>query len=125
MHGTAVFRLYQIWDNLVKPVVWLGDSRARVRDFPADARRVAGHELDRIQDGREPADWKPMPSVGLGVKEMRVWTGDAFRLLYLARFAEAVYVLHAFQKKSEKTAQSDIELARRRFRALIEERRWR
>ena len=107
----------------MKPVVWLGDSRARARDFPADARRVAGHELDRIQDGREPADWKPMPSVGLGVKEMRVWTGDAFRLMYLARFAEAVYVLHAFQKKSEKTAQSDIELARRRFRALIEERR--
>ena len=107
----------------MKPVVWLGDSRARVKDFPADARRETGHELEKIQDGGEPADWNPMPSAGLGVKEVRVWTGDAFRLMYLARFAEAVYVLHAFQKKSEKTAQTDIELARRRFRALIEERR--
>ncbi len=107
----------------MKPVIWLGDSRARVKDFPGDARRVPGYELEKIQDGREPADWKPMPSVGLGVKEVRVWTGDAFRLIYLAKFAEAVYVLHAFQKKSEKTAQADIELARRRFRALIEERR--
>lgn len=70
----------------MKAVIWLGDSRARV-------------------------------------KEVRVWTNDAFRLIYLAKFAEAVYVLHAFQKKSEKTAQADIELARRRFRALIEERR--
>ena len=103
--------------------MWFGDSRARVKDFPADARRVTGYELEKIQDGREPDDWKPMPSVGLGVNEVRVWTGDAFRLIYLAKFAEAVYVLHAFQKKSEKTAQADIELARRRFRALIEERR--
>lgn len=103
--------------------MWLGDSRARVREFPADARRDAGHELEKVQDGRDPSDWKPMPSVGLGVKEIRVRTRDAHRLVYLARFAEAVYVLHAFQKKSEKTAQADIELARRRFRALIEERR--
>ncbi len=88
----------------MKSVVWLGDSRARLREFPADAMRVAGHELEQVQAGREPTDWKPMPSVGLGV-------------------AEAVYVLHAFQKKSRKTAHADIELARRRFRALIEERR--
>jgi len=107
----------------VKPVIWLGDSRACVKDFPEEGRHEAGYELEKIQDGREPSDWKPMPSVGLGVKEVRVWTGDAFRLIYLAKFAEAVYVLHAFQKKSEKTAQGDIELARRRFRALIEERR--
>ena len=86
-------------------------------------QRETGHELEKAQDGREPADWKPLPSVGLGVKELRVRTGDAFRLIYLAKFTEAVYVLHAFQKKSEKTAQADIELARRRFRALIEERR--
>lgn len=107
----------------MKSVVWLGDSLARVRDFPGDARHETGYELEKVQDGREPSDWKPMPSVGLGVKEVRVWTGDAFRLIYLAKFTEAVYVLHAFQKKSEKTAQADIELARRRFRGLIEERR--
>jgi len=107
----------------VKPVVWLGDSRARLRKFPADAMRMAGHQLEQVQAGREPVDWKPMPSVGLGASEIRVRTGDAYRVIYVAKFAEAVYVLHAFQKKSRKTAQADIDLARRRFRSLIEERR--
>lgn len=107
----------------MKPVVWFGDSRLRIQQFPEDARRVAGHELALVQAGREPSSWRPMPSVGLGVNELRVRTGDAFRVLYVAKFAEAVYVLHAFQKKSRKTAKSDIELARRRVRAMIEERR--
>jgi phage-related protein len=107
----------------VKPVVWFGDSRLRIRQFPDDARRVAGHELALVQAGREPSSWRPMPSVGLGVNELRVRTGDAFRVLYVAKFAEAVYVLHALQKKSRKTAKSDIELARQRYRAMIEERR--
>lgn len=107
----------------MKPVVWLGDSRAQLRQFPPDAMRVAGHELELVQAGREPASWKPMPSVGLGVNEIRVRVGDAFRVIYVAKFAEAVYVLHAFQKKSQKTARGDIDLAKRRFRAMIEERR--
>jgi len=107
----------------MKPVVWLGDSRQRLREFPADAMRVAGFELWRVQAGREPADWKPMPSVGLGVNEIRVRIGSVFRVLYVAKLTEAVYVLHAFRKKSQKTAQPDLELAKRRFRALIEERR--
>ena len=77
-----------------------------------------------MQDGREANDWKPMPSVGLGVNEIRVRGGGAFRLVYVARFPEAVYVLHAFQKKSRKTAPGDIELARKRFRALVRERKW-
>lgn len=107
----------------MKPVVWFGDSRLRIREFPEDARRVAGHELALVQAGREPTSWRPMPSVGLGVNELRVRTDDAFRVLYVAKFAEAVYVLHAFQKKSRKTAKTDIELARRRYKAMIEERR--
>jgi phage-related protein len=107
----------------VKPVVWFGDSRLRIRQFTEDARRVAGHELALVQAGREPSSWRTMPSVGLGVNELRVRTGDAFRVLYVAKFAEAVYVLHALQKKSRKTAKSDIELARQRYRAMIEERR--
>lgn len=65
----------------MKPVVWLGDSRARLREFPADAMRVAGHELELVQARREPADWKPMPSVGLGANEIRVRTGGAFRVI--------------------------------------------
>ena len=106
-----------------KQVKWLGNSRDNIRDFPSDPRREAGYQLERVQAGKDPADWKPMPSVGLGVKEIRVRDGGAFRVIYVARFAEAVYVLHAFQKKANKTPKPDIELARKRFRELIQERR--
>ena len=107
----------------MKPVVWLGDSLARVRAFAPDAKHEAGLQLGLVQKGEEPSDWKPMPSVGLGVNEIRVRIGGAFRVIYMAKFAEAVYVLHAFQKKSRKTARTDIELARRRFKDLVRERR--
>lgn len=107
----------------MKPIVWLGDSRARPRAFPDDAAWLAGHQLYLIQLGREPKDWKPMPSVGLGVNEIRVRAGAACRVIYVAKFVEAIYVLHAFAKRSRKTAREDIELARARFRGLLEERR--
>ena len=106
-----------------KQVKWLGNSRESIREFPHDPRREAGYHLERVQAGKDPDDWKPMPSVGLGVKEIRVREGGAFRVIYVARFAEAVYVLHAFQKKANKTPKPDIELARRRFRELLQERR--
>jgi len=108
----------------LKPVKWVGDSRERIRDFPGVPRHEAGYQLERVQAGKEPKDWKPMPSIGIGVNEIRV-RGDsgALRVIYLARFTEAVYVLHAFQKKARKTAKADIDLARRRFRALVEERK--
>lgn len=106
-----------------KPVRWLGSSRESIRDFPDDPRREAGYQLERVQAGKDPADWKPMPSVGLGVKEIRVRDGGAFRVIYVARFAEAIYVLHAFQKKANKTPKPDIELARKRFRELVQERK--
>jgi phage-related protein len=107
----------------VKRVVWLGDSLEQVREFADDARRETGFQLGLVQAGRHPADWKPMPSVGLGVIELRVRMGGAFRVVYIAKFVEAVYVLHAFQKKSRKTAGADIETARERFKVLIRERR--
>ena len=107
----------------MKSVLWLGDTLARVREFAPDARHEAGYQLGRLQAGEEPADWKPMPSVGLGVNELRVRVGGAYRLIYVAKLAEAIYVLHAFQKQSRKTARMDIELARQRFRMLIRERR--
>jgi phage-related protein len=106
----------------MKPIVWVGDSLARVRAFSADAKRELGYQLERVQDEREPADWKPMPSVGAGVNEIRARIGGAYRVIYVAKFREAIYVLHAFQKKSSKTARRDIELARDRFRVLIRER---
>lgn len=107
----------------MKPVVWLGDSLPRIREFAPDARREAGHQLGLVQAGEEPSNWKPMPSIGLGVNEIRVRAGEAYRVIYAAKFAEAVYVLHAFEKKSRKTARLDIELARQRFRRLIRERK--
>ncbi len=108
----------------LKLVKWIGDSREQIRDFPDGPRHEAGYQLERVQVGKDPKDWKPMPSVGIGVNEIRVRDDSgAFRVIYLAKFKEAVYVLHAFQKKARKTAKADIDLARRRFRALIEERK--
>jgi phage-related protein len=106
----------------LKPVVWLGNSLAEVRSFVPEARRRAGQGLRRVQAGQLPIDWKPMPDIGPGVSELRVRAGGAFRVIYVAKFAEAVYVLHAFEKKSRKTARLDVELARQRYRNLVRER---
>lgn len=81
-----------------KPLVWLGDSQDTIRAFPDDVRKIAGFQLWRVQRGLEPNDWKPMPSVGLGAQEIRIHTGSEHRVLYIAKFTEAVYVLHAFEK---------------------------
>lgn len=102
-----------------KPVVWVGSSLRDIRRFPPDARRRAGYEIHQVQLGLEPSDWKPMPSVGSGVKEIRVHTDVEHRVFYVASFAEAVYVLHAFLKKSRKTPRGDIETAKRRLRDVV------
>ncbi len=110
----------------LKQVRWIGDSRERISAFPDEARREAGYQLERVQAGKDPADWKPMPSVGLGINEIRVREDNgAFRIIYVAKFEEAVYVLHAFHKKARKTAKQDIDLARQRFRELVQERKQR
>ena len=103
----------------MKPVVFLGDSLSHLRAFPEQARRDAGFQLDRVQRGLDPEDWKPMQTVGPGVREIRVRdvTG-AFRVLYIARFADAVYVLHAFAKKTQRTSKRDLTLAQLRLRTL-------
>lgn len=106
-----------------KPLAWLGNSLADIRAFPADARRDAGFELRRVQQGLAPNDWKPMPSIGAGVREIRIHTGLEHRVLYIAAFAEAVYVLHAFEKRARKTSNRDLQLARDRLRALVNRRR--
>ena len=108
----------------MKPISFRGDSLDDLRQFPLNARREAGYQIDRVQNGLEPSDWKPMNSVGRGVKEIRIRDADgAFRVIYLAKLADAVHVLHCFQKKTEKTTEADIELARKRFRALMGEQR--
>jgi phage-related protein len=93
-----------------------------LRAFPETARQEAGYQLDKVQNGLEPADWKPMNTVGPGVKELRIRdAAGAFRVIYVAKFADAVYALHCFQKKTEKTAKADLDLAARRYRDLVKE----
>jgi len=105
-----------------KLLQWLASSRNDIRAFPRDARRLAGFQLRRVQQGLDPADWKAMPGAGPGVREIRIQTALEHRVLYVAKFAEAVYVLHAFEKRSRKTAKRDVELARQRYRELIRQR---
>lgn len=101
----------------MKRARFVGTSKEDLSCFPATARARAGYELFMVQVGRQPSDWKPMPSVGAGACEIRVHdTSGAFRVVYVAKFADAVYVLHAFQKKTQKTAARDLELARKRYR---------
>lgn len=102
----------------MKQISFLGDSLSRLRDFPDDARSTAGHQLSEIQNGRDPDDWKPMKSIGPGVREIRIREkSGAFRVIYLATLRDDVLVLHAFQKKTQATAQKDIDLATNRLRA--------
>jgi phage-related protein len=98
--------------------MWLGSSRRDLRAFPALARRLAGFQLRRVQQGLEPDDWKPMQTVGPGVREIRIHIAGAHRVFYVATQAEAIYVLHAFGKKTRKTSSHDLKIGRDRFRAL-------
>lgn len=106
-----------------KTLLWLGSSRHDLQAFPPDARRLAGFQLRQIQEGVEPADWKPMSTIGPGVCEVRVHTALEHRVFYIAKFAEAIYVLHAFEKRTRKTSQRDLDLARQRYQALVVQRR--
>lgn len=106
-----------------KPVEFRGDSLDALREFPESARREAGFQIDKVQQGHEPDDWKPIRTVGTGVKEIRIRDeAGAFRVIYVAKLADAVYILHCFQKKTQATSQKDIQLARKRFADLMRER---
>lgn len=103
----------------MKPVRFLGDSLEKLRGFPEDARHDAGYQLELVQRGEQPDDFKPMPDIGKGVEEIRVRESSGiYRVIYTARLAEAVYVLHAFQKKTQATSKRDLEIARQRFGSL-------
>ena len=105
--------------RLLKPVVFVGDALENLRDFPEGARQDAGRELARVQEGRDPIDWKPMPTVGSGVREICVSDKPGeFRVIYVAKLADAIYVLHAFHKKTQKTNQRDLDLAMRRYKQI-------
>ena len=102
----------------MKPIIWLGSSYNDLLDFPKEAKQSAGYNLDKIQRGQEPADWKPMTSIGQGVKEIRIHSDNEYRVLYLAQKEESIYVLHSFVKKTQKTSSKDLELAKKRFKQI-------
>ena len=101
-----------------KPLMWLGSSRRDLGAFPALARRLAGFQLRRVQRGLDPDDWKPMQTIGPGVREIRIHVAGAHRVFYVATRSEATYVLHAFEKKTQKTSARDLRVGRDRFGAL-------
>lgn len=102
-----------------KPIDFRGNSLDILRSFPLDARREAGYQLNRVQSGLDPEDWKPLNTVGAGVREIRIQDAvGIFRVLYVAKFSDAIYVLHCFQKKTEKTSQIDLDLAMKRYKEV-------
>ena len=101
----------------------MGDSLARLRVAPRDVRSGAGYQLDLVQRGEVPADFKPMPDVGAGVMEIRVHGDSEYRVFYVARFEEAIYVLHCFVKKTQAARKADLDLGKRRYRVLLEMRK--
>ena len=107
----------------MKDIEFCGRSRDVLRGFPADARREAGYQLDRVQQGLEPTDWKPMPAIGSGVREIRIMHKGQYRVIYVAKFAGAIYVLHAFQKTTQKTRKADLDAAKQALKQLLNEAR--
>lgn len=102
----------------MKNLKFIGTSEDDLADFPLDAKRVAGFELWQVQIGAMPSDFKPMPGVGSGAYEIRIHVLGEWRVIYVAKFADVVYVLHAFQKKTQRTRQEDIDLAARRYKLI-------
>ena len=106
----------------MKKIAFIGSSLKSLRDFPETARSDAGYALREVQKGKEPADWKSMSSIGVGVKEIRIKDNQGiFRVVYVVKYLDRVNVLHAFQKKTQKTAKKDIDLAKQRLKQLLEE----
>lgn len=103
----------------MKPIEFCGQSLEIVRRFPAAAKRESGYQLDRVQQGLDPQDWKPMASIGAGVREIRIQDEGQYRIIYVAKFDDSIYVLYALHKKTQKTRKADIDLAKRELQALI------
>jgi len=104
----------------MKLLRFIGSALDDLGAFPDQARRAAGFELWQVQNGLMPSDFKPMLNVGAGAYEIRIRMEGEWRVIYVARFADSIYVLHAFRKKTQKTARTDIDLARRRYRQITE-----
>ena len=107
----------------MKGLEFVGTTLDDLRSFPASARRAAGYQLRQVQSGLDPDDWRPMPTVGRGVREIRIQVRGQYRVIYVAQFAGVIYVLHAFQKKARRTPQRDLALARVRLKQTMGEHR--
>ena len=103
-----------------KQTCWIGSSKEDLSSSPQEAKRKAGFQLRAIQRGQKPTDFKPIPTIGKGTEEFRIWTGDAYRVFYVARFEEAIYVLHSFQKNAQKTSKRDLALGQQRDREMLQ-----
>jgi len=102
-----------------KDLFWVGSSKEDLKNFPVNVKQTAGYQLDRVQNGLAPTDWKPMPTVGVGVNEIRIKDEkNIFRVFYVVETKKGIYVLHAFQKKTQKTELKDIRLAKRRYKEV-------
>jgi phage-related protein len=106
---------------MIKEIEFMGKSLETIREFPDIARRETGQQLDRVQRGLDPVEWKPMPSIGMGVREIIVKQQGQFRTIYVTKFNNVVYVLHAFSKKTQKTRQHDLDIAKNALKEII---RW-
>lgn len=108
-------RIYVITDNqkIRKPLKWLGNSKRSIQEFPFSVQKKIGDELARIQNNKQPGDWKPVGTIGPGVIELRIHHAGEFRVIYVSKFPEAIYVLSAFQKKTEKITRKEIVRARK------------
>ncbi|MCG7983805.1 MAG: type II toxin-antitoxin system RelE/ParE family toxin [Candidatus Thiodiazotropha lotti] len=104
----------------MKGIVFVGRSLDVIRKLPVEIKREAGHQLDRVQHGLDPVDWKPMTSIGQGVREIRIQQEGQWRVIYIAKFDEAIYVLHAFRKKTQKTSKPDVEIAKRALKEIVQ-----
>ena len=105
-----------------KPIYWVGTSYKDLLSFPDEAKREAGYQLHRVQNGLDPENWKPFKTIGVGVREIRITENrNAFRVIYIAKFSEKIYVLHSFQKKTRKTGAKDIKIAKIRYAAIVNE----
>ena len=107
----------------MKDIIWLGTTHHDVKGYPAEVRQDIGHNLDKVQRGLEPSDWKPMPSIGAGVKEIRIHANNEYRVIYVAKFDDAIYILNSFVKKTQKTSDRDISLSKKRYAELLMEKR--
>jgi phage-related protein len=108
----------------MKKIVFVGRTLDKIKTFPNKAKRESGFQLDKVQQGETPTDWKPMNSIAIGVQEIRIKDDDGiYRIIYIAKFKEAVYALHAFKKKTQKTSKSDIDTAKKSYKIIIEERK--